>query len=190
MATSDSLGSLNICSTCDVHIFVIFGHFTGCANVGSCKFFHTHISTLLSRGLPWPDSCISSSSSTFLLCPLGTLISQWTVLHPQLLHHMFLLSPSPYSYSPLLFLNHYSFSVSDNCSFEAYAVPLNLSFINISSSVNFSAWFVSHLTGSGRKNVHTPSILLRQSMECYLEGRIRADTGKVDWGDRQNVGAT
>lgn len=87
------------------------------------------------------------------LCPLGAPVSWQIVLYPQLLYQMFLLPPCSNLYSPLLFLNHYSFSVSDNCSFEAYAVSLHLSFINISSCVNFSLWFVSHLPGSGRKKM-------------------------------------
>lgn len=181
MAASDSFGSLNICLTCDIYLFVILGHFIGCASVGSCKFFHTLISILLFTGLPWPHSHISSSSSTFLLCPLGTPISWKTVLYPQPPHHMLLLPPSPYSYSPLLFLNHYSFSVSDNCSFETYAVPLNLSFINISSCVNFSAWFVSHLTGSEKKSTYAKYIPEAehgvlpgvQSWSRHREGRLR-----------------
>lgn len=147
MAAPDSFGSLNTRSTCHVHIFAILDPCPCCTILESSTFSQTLISILLLIGLPWPYLHISSSSQSFLLRPLGTPVSRQTVLCHEPLHQMLLLPLSFNLYSPLLFLNCYSFSVSDNCSFEAYAVPLHLSFINISSCVNFSACFISNLTG-------------------------------------------
>lgn len=181
MAVPDSFGSLEIRSTCNVHSFVILDHCPGCIILELSKILPNSYFRIAPHSPALTILLDFFFLSILPLCPLGTPVSWQTVLYPQSLHQMFLLPPCPNLYSPLLFLNHYSFSFSDNCSFEAYAVSLHLSFINISSCVNFSLWFISHLPGSGRKkNGHMAGKMLKKSMEYYLEGRIRSDMGKVN----------